>query len=660
MMNVDQLAVNTMRVLAAEAVEKANSGHPGLPLGAAPMAYTLWSKHLKHNPKNPAWKDRDRFVLSAGHGSMLIYSLLHIFGYGLTKEDLMGFRQWGSKTPGHPEHGHTIGVETTTGPLGQGIANAVGMAMAEAHLASKFNRPGFDVVDHYTYVLSGDGCLQEGVSSEASSLAGTLKLGKLILLYDRNQITIEGDINTTFNEDVGARYKAYGWQVLEVADGNTDLSSIEDAIEKAKKEKNKPSIIIINTKIGYGCAAVVGSAKCHGAPLGVQNIAALREELGFNYESFTVPEEVKAEIAKLQKGYEAKEQQWNALFAAYAKQYPELAREWELYNQPFDAQALVKDEEFWKFEKPLATRQSSQEVLNRLAAKIPNLMGGSADLGPSNLTVMKSREYLSADHYAGSNIHFGIREFAMAAIANGLMLHGGVYAYVSTFLVFVDYLKPALRLSALMGLPVMYVMTHDSIGVGEDGPTHEPIEHLASVRCIPNAYLFRPADSKETAAAYITALSKKAPTVLALSRQGLPLYNETGREALKGGYILRESKKNVPDVILIGTGSEVDICYKAIDALAEKGIDARLVSMPCTELFEEQSAEYKEKVLPKAVKKRISVEAASTFGWCKYVGDEGVAIGLDHYGASAPPAILYKEFGLTVDTVVSAAQKMLK
>jgi transketolase len=661
MNTIDNLAVNTIRVLVSEAVDKANSGHPGLPMDAAPMAYTLWSKHLKHNPRDPKWPDRDRFVLSAGHGSMLIYSLLHLFGYGLTKEDLMSFRQWGSRTPGHPEYGHTVGVETTTGPLGQGIANAVGMALAEAHLAAKFNRPGYNVVDHYTYALSGDGCLQEGVASEACSLAGTLKLGKLILFYDRNQITIEGDIKVAFAEDVGKRFEAYGWQVLEVEDGNTDIAAIDKMIEIAKREKDKPSLIVVNTTIGYGCSAIAGSHKCHGSPLGAENTALLKKELKWDYtESFYVPDEVKEEIARLQKGFEAKEEGWKKLFADYAKEFPDLAAEWDKWHSGIDAEALINDEALWTFEKPLASRQSSQEVLNRLAAKLPNLIGGSADLGPSNLTVMKAREYLSPDNYGGSNIHFGIREFAMAAMANGMALHGGLYPYVATFLVFVDYLKPALRLSALMKLPVTYVMTHDSIGVGEDGPTHEPIEQMASIRCTPGTYLFRPADSKETVAAYINALTKKAPTVLALSRQTLPLYAESGKVALKGAYILKASKKSVPDVILIGTGSEVDLCCKAQAELAAKGIDARVVSMPCTQLFEEQSEAYKESVLPKSVKKRVVVEAACTFGWQKYAGDEGTIIGLDHFGASAPGGVLYKEFGITAENVVAAAEKLAK
>lgn len=651
-MNKDNLTVNTIRLLSIEAVQKAKSGHPGLPIGSAPMAYTLWAKAMKHNPKNPKWDNRDRFILSAGHGSMLLYSLLHVFGYPVSMEDLKNFRQWGSLTPGHPEFGHTPGVEATSGPLGQGIAMSVGFAMAEKHLAAEFNKPGFDVVDHYTYVLTGDGCLQEGVSSEASSLAGHLGLGKLIMLYDRNEITIEGSTDVAFTEDVKKRYEAYGWQVLEVADGNNDLAAIERAINEAKAETNKPSLIIVHTEIGYG-TPLQGSHKCHGAPLGEENIAETKKNLGWEYEPFTVPEEVKENIAELQKGFEASEQAWNDMMKEYAAKYPEDMKKYESYFKPVCA--CIFDDDFYTFEKPLATRQSSGEILNRLAAKLPNLMGGSADLAPSNNTLLKEREYFSKEVPTGTNIHFGIREFAMAAICNGMTLHGGLINYCATFMVFCDYLKPALRMSALMKLPVTYVLTHDSIGVGEDGPTHEPIEQLAMMRSIPDTYTFRPADSKETAAAYQVALTGGKPTCIALTRQTLPLYDETGRGALKGAYVLKDSKD--AQVILIGTGSEVELCMKAYDELAAKGVPARVVSMPCMELFEEQSEEYKESVLPAGIEARVIAEAGTSFGWAKYAGAKGQYVTIDHFGASAPAATLFKEFGFTVESVVEKALK---
>lgn len=658
MSNTDVLAINTIRILAAEGVQKANSGHPGLPIGSAPMAYTLFSKHLKHNPANPKWDNRDRFILSAGHGSMLLYSLLHMFGYGVSMDDIKSFRQWESITPGHPEYGLTPGVETTTGPLGQGIAMSVGFAMAEAHLASVFNRPGFDVVDHYTYVLSGDGCLQEGISSEASSLAGHLGLGKLIMLYDRNRITIEGSIEDAFTEDVKMRYEAYGWHVQEVADGNTDIASIDQAIAEAKKATDKPSLIVVNTAIGYGCPALQGSAKSHGSPLGEENIAALKETLCWPYkEPFTVPDEVKDAIAGIKTGLAAKEEEWDALFAEYAKKHPDLAKQYQEYKAPVSA-SMFEDEALWKFDKPMATRASSGEVLNRLVAKMPNIMGGSADLAPSNNSLMKGKEYFSKENRSGTNLHFGIREFAMAAISNGITLHGGLHAYCATFLVFSDYMKSAIRSSALMELPVTYILTHDSIGVGEDGPTHEPIEHLAMLRSIPGTYTFRPADSKETTAAYQIAFTAGKPTCIALTRQGLPLYEETGKGALRGGYVLKDSKN--PQVILIGTGSEVELCMKAFDELAEEGIAARVVSMPCVELFEEQSAEYKESVLPGDITARVAVEAATSFGWCKYVGLKGDTVTIDHFGASAPAKILFEEFGFTVDNVVKKAMAAVK
>ena len=658
MNEIDRLSINTLRILSAEGVQKANSGHPGLPLDAAPMAYTLWSRYLKHNPKNPSWSNRDRFVLSAGHGSILLYSLLNIFGYDATIDDLKNFRQLGAKTAGHPEYWYIPGIETTTGPLGQGIANAVGMAMAEAHLAAMFNREGYDIVDHYTYALSGDGCLMEGVASEACSLAGTLKLGKLILLYDRNKITIEGETDFAFNEDVGKRFEAYGWQVLSVEDGNEDTESISMAIEAAKEETEKPTIIIINTTIGYGCPAVEGSASCHGSPLGEENIAALKKKLGWEYnESFYVPDEVKAEAASRQKRYSQEETEWNEMFAEYRKKYPELAKTWDMcYGKV--SKDILNDKELYKFDKAMATRASSGIVLNRLAEKLPGLFGGSADLASSNKSVLKGKEYFSPEHREGENVHFGIREFAMAAIANGLALHGGIVPYVATFFVFTDYLKNAVRMSALMRLPVIYVMTHDSIGVGEDGPTHQPVEQLACMRATPNTHMWRPADSKETVAAYISALSAAAPSLIALSRQTLPLYEGTGDKALKGAYVLKDFGSD-PKVIFIGTGSEVEICMKAAEKLCEEGISARVVSMPCMDIFEEQSEEYKQSVLPGSIDRRVVIEAASSFGWAKYAGEKGEIIALDSFGASAPAKQLFEKFGFTVENAVAKAKESL-
>lgn len=661
MKQVEQNTVNTIRILSAEMVEKAKSGHPGMPMGAAPIAYSLWARHLKHNPKNPNWVDRDRFILSAGHASALIYSLLHLFEYGLPMEELKQFRQWGSKTPGHPEYGHTVGVETTTGPLGQGFANGVGMALAEAYLAAKFNRPGFDMVDHYTYVLSGDGCMMEGITAEAASLAGTLELDKLIVLYDSNDITIEGNTNIAFREDVGKRFEAYGWQVLKVEDGN-DVDAISKAIEDAKAEKHKPSLVIITTQIGYGSPAKQGKASAHGEPLGAENLKAAKEFLGWTHqEDFFVPEDVREHMASLVQNCIEAEKAWQDKWDAYAKEYPELAKEWELWHSDDLPVDLLEDEDFWKFEGKSATRSSSGEVINRLTKVLPNLIGGSADLAPSNKTFMEGRGSFSAENREGANLHFGVREHAMAAMANGMVLHGGLRAYVGTFFVFSDYMKPAMRLSALMKLPVVYVMTHDSIGVGEDGPTHEPIEHLAAVRSIPNFTVFRPADSKETAAGWYAALTRKdSPTGLVLSRQNLPLYKETGKGALKGGYILLDSEKEVPDVILMASGSEVELIYEAHGRLKEKGIDARVVSMPSFELFDEQSDEYKESVLPKAVRARLAVEAASSFGWHKYVGLDGDTLTLDHFGASAPGEVLFEKFGFTVDNVVKKAEALVK
>lgn len=658
-MNTEQMAINTIRLLSAEAIEKATSGHPGITMGSAPLAYTLWSKFLKHNPENPDWVDRDRFVLSAGHGSMLLYSLLHLFGYGLTIDDLKNFRQFGSMTPGHPEYGHTKGVEITTGPLGQGVANAVGMAVAESHLAAKFNKDDIKIVDHYTYALCGDGCMMEGVASEAASLAGTLGLGKLILLYDSNNITIEGSTDIAFRENVGDRFKAYGWHVQKVLDGN-DTEAIGKAIEEAKKVSDKPSLIEVKTIIGYGSPNKAGKPSAHGAPLGKDEIKLTKENLGWPYEEeFYVPDEVKAEISEIKKSLKAKEEKWNELFAEYEKKYPELAKEWKLWQENDYAKALYDDEDFWTYTEDKATRESSEIVLNKAAKFIPNLFGGSADLSPSNKTVMKGREYFSKETPDGSNFHFGIREHAMTAMANGIMAHGGFRAYIAGFFVFCDYMKPSLRLSAIMKLPVVSVLTHDSIGVGEDGPTHQPIEQLAGLRSIPNYIVFRPCDTNETAAGWYAALTRKdAPMGLVFTRQKTKLLKETGKNALKGGYILRDSEKETPDVILMASGSEVGLIYDAYDKLKEKGVDARVVSMPSFELFEEQPDEYKESVLPKNVTKRLAVEAASDFGWHKYIGLDGDIICMEGYGESGPYAKLFVKYGFTVDNVVERAMKL--
>lgn len=661
MKQVEKNSVNAIRMLSAEMVEKAKSGHPGMPMGSAPAAYSLWAKHMKHNPANANWVDRDRFVLSAGHSSAMIYSLLHLFGYGLSMDELKNFRQWGSETPGHPEYGDTVGVETTTGPLGQGFANAVGMAMAEAHLAAKFNKSGYDIVDHYTYFLSGDGCMMEGITSEAASLAGTLELDKLIGIYDSNSITIEGGTNIAFREDVGKRFDAYGWHVVRVEDGN-DIEAISRAIEEAKAEKSKPSLIIVTTQIGYGSPAKQGTASAHGEPLGADNLKAAREYLEWPYEEhFYVPEDVKDHMASIKEKGINSEHQWQDKWDAYAKAFPELAKEWDIWHSDELPVDLLNDEDFWKFEGKTATRSSSGQVINRLAKVLPNLVGGSADLAPSTKTIMNDRGSFTTEDRSGSNLHFGVREHAMAAIGNGLVLHGGLRAYVSTFFVFTDYMKSAMRLSAIMKIPVVYVLTHDSIGVGEDGPTHEPIEHLAAARSIPNFTVFRPADSKETAAGWYAALTRKtSPTGLILSRQNLPLYNETGKEALKGGYILLDSEKETPDVILLASGSEVELVYEAHGVLKEKGIHARVVSMPSFEIFEEQSDEYKEKVLPMTVRARLAVEAGSSFGWYRYVGLDGDTLTIDHYGASAPGHVLFEKFGFTVDNVVKKAEKLIK
>ena len=652
--NVENMSVNAIRVLAADAVQKANSGHPGLPLGSAAMAYELWANHMNHNPADPKWFNRDRFILSGGHGSTLLYSLLHLFGYGLTKEDLAQFRQWGSLTPGHPEYGHTVGVEATTGPLGAGMGMAVGMAVAEAHLAAVFNKDNYPVVDHYTYVLGGDGCMMEGISSEAFSLAGTLGLNKLIVLYDSNKISIEGGTDIAFTEDVRKRFEAFGFQTLVVEDGN-NIEEIGKAIEEAKADKTRPTMITVKTKIGYGCPAKEGKASAHGEPLGADNVTALKENLGWpSQEPFYVPDEVYANYKEKAKKGAAAEEAWNKLFAEYCEAYPEMKKLWDEYFDENAAEKVLDDENFWSYEdKPQATRNLSGVQLNKLKNMLPNLMGGSADLAPSTKTYMSDMGDFSKDNYAGRNMHFGVRELAMTAIGNGMMLHGGLHAFVSTFFVFSDYVKPMARLSAIMGVPLTFVLTHDSIGVGEDGPTHEPIEQLAMLRSLPNFTVYRPCDATETAAAWAYAVtSKKTPTALVLTRQNLPQMAGSSKEALKGAYVIADSAKNVPDAILIASGSEVSLAVDAKAELIKDGIDVRVVSMPSMDVFEQQSDEYKESVLPKSVRKRVAIEALSDFGWGRYVGLDGAYVTMHSFGASAPAATLFKEFGFTVENVV--------
>lgn len=663
MSNIDTMSVNAIRVLAADAVQKANSGHPGLPLGSAAMAYELWANHMNHNPANPKWSNRDRFILSGGHGSTLLYSLFHLFGYGeLSVEDLAQFRQLDSLTPGHPEYGHTVGVEATTGPLGAGMGMAVGMAIAEKHLASKFNKENYPVVDHYTFVLGGDGCMMEGISSESFSLAGTLALDKLIVLYDSNSISIEGSTDIAFTEDVAKRFEAFGFQTLAVEDGN-NLEEIGKAIEAAKADKSRPSMITVKTKIGFGCPAKEGKASAHGEPLGVDNVTALKENIGWpSLEPFHVPEEVYEHYQRLAEKGAAEEIEWNAMFEQYCSTYPEMKNLWDKYHNCGIAKDLFNNEEFFAFEaKPEATRNLSGMVLNRLKDLIPGFIGGSADLAPSTKTYMNGAGDFAKDTPEGRNLHFGVRELAMAAMGNGIALHGGLRTYVSTFFVFSDYVKPMARLSALMGIPVTYVLTHDSIGVGEDGPTHEPIEQLAMLRAIPNFVVYRPADAIETITAWYSAVtSVDHPTAIVLTRQNLPQLTGSSKEGvLKGGYVLQDSAKDVPDAIIMASGSEVELAVNAKAELKSAGIDVRVVSIPSMDVFEDQTEEYKESVLPKAVRARVAVEAAADFGWGKYVGLDGAYVTMKGFGASAPADTLFKKFGFTTENVVAAVKSIL-
>jgi transketolase len=660
--SLEELCINSIRFLAIDGVEKAKSGHPGLPMGAAPMAFVLWDRFMRYNPKNPKWFNRDRFVLSAGHGSMLQYALLYLTGYdSLTIEDLKQFRQWESKTPGHPENFMTPGVEVTTGPLGQGISNAVGLAMAEAHLAAKFNKPDHTIIDHYTYVILGDGCNQEGVSSEACSLAGHLGLGKLIALYDDNKITIDGHTELSFTEDVGKRYEAYGWHVQTVEEGNTDLEAIHKAIEAAKAVTDKPSLIKVRTTIGYGSPNKANTHGVHGAALGGDEVKATREHLGWKYEPFEVPEDVLNHFRKaVERGAQA-EEEWNKNFTNYKAKYePEAAELERLISGKLPEGWEKSLPTYTPEEKGDATRNQSGKILNALAGVIPELIGGSADLAPSNMTLLKSSGDFQKGHYENRNLRFGVREHGMGAIANGLDLHGGLIPYCATFLVFADYMRAAIRLSALSQAGVIYVMTHDSVQLGEDGPTHQPIETLASLRAIPNLLVIRPADGNETSGSYKVAIeNRKRPTLLALSRLAQPNLAGSSIEGVtKGAYILSDSE-GTPDLILIGTGGELQLCVNAAEQLRGEGKKVRVVSMPSWELFDEQDQAYRESVLPKAVTKRLAVEAASSFGWCRYLGNEGAMISIERFGASAPGPVALEKFGYTVDNVVSKAKALL-
>jgi transketolase len=663
---LDELCVNTLRILSAECVQQANSGHPGMPMGAAPMAYVLWTRFLRHNPANPTWPDRDRFVLSAGHGSMLLYSLIHLSGYDLSLDELKNFRQWGSRTPGHPEYSHTPGVETTTGPLGQGFAAGVGMAIAERFLAARFNREGKVIVNHNTYGIVSDGDLMEGISHEAASLAGHLKLGKLIYLYDDNNISIEGNTNITFTDNSVERFKAYGWHVQEVMDGN-DMNAIELAISKAKEEKWKPSIIAVKTHIGYGSPNKQDTASAHGEPLGTEELKLTKEKLGWPVDPpFFIPEEALNNFRiALEKGKDL-EDQWRSDFEEYEKTFSGPAMQFQEWFKGKLPEGWEDHIPFFEDDsKNLATRVASGTVLNAVAQQITNLFGGSADLAPSNKTEIKGEEDFQAASYTGQNLRFGVREHGMAGIMNGMALHGGIIPYGGTFLIFSEYMRPSIRLAALMGLHVIYVFTHDSIGLGEDGPTHQPIEQLASLRSIPNMVVIRPCDANETAEAWRFALKyKKGPVALALTRQGLPVLDRStypaASELSKGAYIIKDAKGGKPDIILISTGSEIPIALEANKMLEKRGINARVVGMPSWELFDMQNESYRLEILPDEIQTRISLEAGSIQGWHKYLGANGRGIGIDHFGASAPFKTLYEKFGITAEKVVESALGLLK
>ncbi len=678
---LDQLCINTIRFLSIDAVQKANSGHPGMPMGAAPMAYVLWMRYLKHNPANPAWWNRDRFLLSAGHGSMLLYSLLHLTGYDLPLSQLQQFRQWGSRTPGHPERGFTPGVETTTGPLGQGFANGVGMAIAEAHLAARFNRPGHEIVNHHTYALVGDGDLMEGISAEAASLAGHLKLGKLIYLYDDNRICLAGSTDISFSEDRAKRFESYGWHTVIVEDGN-NIDLIDRAIAEAQAETARPSLILVRTHIGFGSPHKQDSFESHGSPLGADEVKATKQNLGWPLDpTFYVPEEALAGFRRAQDIGSKAESDWSAMLSEYSRQYPELAQELQRIVKgelPADWAAAIPS--FPADAKGMATRAASGKIINAVGTRISNLIGGSADLNPSTQTVIKGAgdfQNPASDSqniqgksggawaYDGRNVHFGVREHAMGSIANGMAAHGGIIPYASTFFVFSDYMRPPMRLASLMDLGVIYIYTHDSIGVGEDGPTHQPIEQLAALRAIPGLIAIRPCDANETAVAWSLAIeNRNKPVALVLTRQDLPILDRTqygSPEGVRqGAYVLADTPGRKPELVLIGTGSEVALIVAAQKELAQKGVAVRTVSMPSWELFEAQPQDYKNQVLPPDIPARLAVEAGISQGWCRYIGDKGATITIDHFGASAPAKVIFEKFGFTVDNVVSKALQVLE
>lgn len=663
-MSIENLSINTIRTLSIDSIEKANSGHPGMPMGAAPMAYSLWTNFLTVSPKNPTWINRDRFVLSAGHGSMLLYSLLHLSKFNITMDDLKNFRQWGSKTPGHPEYGHTEGVDATTGPLGQGISMAVGMAMAERHLAATYNKDSYPIIDHYTYSICGDGDLMEGVSHEAASLAGHLKLGRLIVLYDSNDISLDGDLHMSFSESVMDRYQSYGWQVILVEDGN-DIDAIQKAIEEAKQETNKPTLIEVKTTIGYGSPNKSGKSASHGSPLGEEEVTLTKAHYKWEHEPFCVPNEVYEDFEeKVMKRGNQEEEKWNAMFKKYEKEFPELARQFKEAVEGILPEKYEEHLPIFDVGEKLATREASSQTIQAISEVVPQFFGGSADLASSNKTLMKQEKDFLPGQYEGRNVWFGVREFAMGTAINGMALHGGIKPFGATFFVFSDYVRPAIRLSALMNVPAMYVFTHDSIAVGEDGPTHEPIEHLASLRAMPNLSVIRPADANETVAAWRLALeSKNTPHALVLTRQGLPTIEGTKERAYegvkKGAYVISQSKES-PEALLLATGSEVSLAIAAQKELEKENIFVNVISMPSWDRFDCQTAEYKERVLPRSITKRLGIEMGSSLGFHKYVGLDGELLTIDRFGASAPGNKVMEEYGFTVTNVIQKVKAMLK